>query len=207
MALFRWLFSFPSLWVFLMSLFSFECIWKIKTSPRAVACLAVSRSIPTTDNLRMRNMIAVNGSFTCHKDAELMDHLMISCTFTCSLWTSIRSWVLSNSLVSLCQSQRMGMCLAMSLYQAYVEYLFLTVLWLIWKERNTSYFEWVSSKEDFQLHKVKVQVASWVSFLPEFKGITLYCMMYGQKEVAFSVLCRSPILPIINLSLMGECCW
>lgn len=190
-----------------MSLFSFECVWKIikllqelrlawqfqEVFPQwiIVGCVTWLLLMVALRVIRMQNQ-CITWWFLVLSPAHYGSLLLVGfCHILWCLCVRLREW----GCVRLCLCIRLlwNIC---SL-----------VLWLIWKERNTSYFEWVSSKEDFQLHKVKVQVASWVSFLPEFKGMAIYCMMYGSKEVAFSVLCRSPILPNINLSLMGECCW
>lgn len=54
-------------------------------------------------------------------------------------------------------------------------------------------FNGVSCSKDLTLHKIKLQVASWVPILSSFKGISIDSMMSSWKEVAFLGLIRASV--------------
>ena len=87
------------------------------------------------------------------------------------------------------------------------------VLQTMWKERNSSCFEGVSSSKEAMVYKVKFLIASWVSVLPIFKGRPIDCHMRCSREVAFQLLtvprfclvgCRLRRV-LSSLILMGVC--
>lgn len=67
---------------------------------------------------------------------------------------------------------------------------------MLWKKGNLRFYEGVYSKEDIVLHKIKFQVAIWVSNLPNFKGISIDSMVCNWKQAAFPILSRAPVLSI-----------
>lgn len=54
---------------------------------------------------------------------------------------------------------------------------FFAVIWAVWKEGNRRCFEGKMSSHISVLEKVKVMVVSWVSILPQFKGVSFDCIM------------------------------
>ena len=56
---------------------------------------------------------------------------------------------------------------------------FFAKIWTIWKERNLRCFEGKSSAVDKLPDKVKHLVATWVSPLPTFKGISVNTIMHN----------------------------
>lgn len=62
---------------------------------------------------------------------------------------------------------------------------FPAVLWFIWKERNSRCFEGKVLPVEAMSDGLKFSIASWVSILPHFRGISIYLIMQGWRGVAF----------------------
>lgn len=84
-------------------------------------------------------MIVVNGCHTCLNEAESLDHLL----FALSLWTSTLDWFDYNWILPSCGVSVSGLEFGGGFGQGRIMWKasFLTVLWLIWKERSTRRFE------------------------------------------------------------------
>ena len=81
--------------------FPWKGIWRMKAPPRVVffAWTAARGKILTIDNLRRRGMIVVNRCWLCKLDGESVDHLLLHCGVTITLWNAIfsrlgLSWVM-----------------------------------------------------------------------------------------------------------------
>eukprot|EP00268_Persea_americana_P010715 TRINITY_DN14373_c0_g2_i2.p1 TRINITY_DN14373_c0_g2~~TRINITY_DN14373_c0_g2_i2.p1 ORF type:complete len:106 (-),score=11.39 TRINITY_DN14373_c0_g2_i2:114-431(-) len=65
----------------------------------------------------------------------------------------------------------------------------------IWKERYLRCFEGRSSDVSILVERVKHSVATWVSFSPLFKGISINSIIHNWEEVDFSHPIQNRVLP------------
>eukprot|EP00268_Persea_americana_P010714 TRINITY_DN14373_c0_g2_i1.p1 TRINITY_DN14373_c0_g2~~TRINITY_DN14373_c0_g2_i1.p1 ORF type:complete len:101 (-),score=11.23 TRINITY_DN14373_c0_g2_i1:204-506(-) len=65
----------------------------------------------------------------------------------------------------------------------------------IWKERYLRCFEGRSSDVSILVERVKHSVATWVSFSPLFKGISINSIIHNWKEVVFFHPTQNRVLP------------
>lgn len=61
--------------------------------------------------------------------------------------------------------------------------LFSRVVWAIWNDRNQICFEGKSSSMADIIDKARFSVASWISILPEFRGLTVNLVLFNRREV------------------------
>lgn len=120
--------------------------------------LALWKRILTMDTLRRRGMTIVNGCPLCLRYEGSVDHLMLNCKTTQSIWMTMVGWfecsgVLPNSLIELFQAWKapLGYPRGKEMWRL----TFLVVIWTTWKERNSRCFERISSKESSLVEKTK----------------------------------------------------
>ena len=173
------------------SRFALGRIWKLKAPPRSLVFgwLALKNRISTMDNLRRKGLVLVNACPLCLQDEESVEHLLLKCSFTHRVWTTVLDsfgcrWVLPNSLLAL--------------FEAWINppvaprgkemwnWSFVAVIWTVWKERNSRCFEGIASSANSVSDKTNLSVAFWVSTNPLFHGLSLEQIMLNCKDVAVS---------------------
>lgn len=63
---------------------------------------------------------------------------------------------------------------------------FHAAIWGIWKERNARCFNGKSIRLEALIDKIKFLVASWISILPIFRGVSVNIIMWDWRDVAAS---------------------
>lgn len=154
-------------------------VWKIKAPQIVIAFgrLALLGCILTLDNLRKRRQIMANGCLMCFHNAELVDHSLVSWPLARSMWLSVLvwfncSWAMPDSLSSFFVAWR-WLGVGGTRGRVMRKSAFLTVIWVIWKERNRRCLERVCSSEADLVSSIKFLVASWVSILPQCIGFSM----------------------------------
>ena len=126
-------------------LFPWKGVQKPKI-PKQVAFFlwtAAHDRILTLDNLMLRGRPLVNWCCMCYCDGESVDHLLLHCPVTHTLWTFMRQvfgihWVMLGSVVGLlsCWHQWIGK------HNLNIWNLILgCLMWIVWQERNHRSFE------------------------------------------------------------------
>lgn len=164
-------------------------IWALKAPPRVLAFgwIALHSGILAMDNLHSRKKILVNTCPMCLADEELVDHLLLRCRVAQEIWSHVLrlfhcGWVFPNSFLEVFQARDLRCTLVRGRLMWSLS--FLAVIWAIWKERNDRCFEGSKccSAEEM-VNKLKHFVASWVSILPQFQGISLEMICRSWREV------------------------
>ncbi|RWR75099.1 Reverse transcriptase zinc-binding domain-containing protein [Cinnamomum micranthum f. kanehirae] len=167
---------------------SWLALWKMKAPPRVTAFtwLALRNKILTMDNLRLRHILLVNACPLCLADEESVDHLLFHCKQMRALWSAILyefncSWVMSQSIQDLFHQW------ATPIYTSKGKIMwclsFLACVWTIWKERNRRCFEGIASSKEDLIFRLKFCIASWVSYLPDFWGLSTDAIMFNWREI------------------------
>lgn len=134
-------------------------------------------------------MVIVNACPLCISAEESVDHLMLNCTMAHQICTTILnsfgcSWVLPRSIVELFEAWRFQ--IRTSKGKAMSRLSFLVTIWAIWKERNCRCFEGSSSSLADVVDEARLNVVTWISILPAFRGLSTDIIMLNWKDVAFS---------------------
>ena len=126
-------------------LFPWKGVWKPKI-PKQVAFFlwtAAHNRILTLDNLMLRDRIVVNRCCMCCGDGESVDHLLLHCPVTHSLWSLMLQafgvhWVMPRTTTGLlsCWHQWLGK------HNSNIWNLIpRCLMWIVWLERNLRSFE------------------------------------------------------------------
>ena len=120
-------------------------MWKPKIPKRVAFFLwtAAHNRILTLDNLMLRDRIVVNRCCMCCGDGESMDHLLLHCPVTHSLWSFMLQafgvrWVMPRMMAGLlsCWHQWLGK------HNSNIWNLIPgCLMWIVWLERNHHSFE------------------------------------------------------------------
>ena len=165
-------------------------IWKLKFPPRVMvfSWLALRGGILTIDNLRRRRKIIVNACPMCLADEESVEHLLLNCKVAKGLWSEVLSWFHCSwtqlrSIRGLFEAWllEVGSNRGRILWRT----AFPALLWIIWKERNSRCFEDSSTSAEDLAYKLKFTIASLVSILPQFHGISIDVILRNWREVVF----------------------
>ena len=138
-------FYYHAIWGDLNSLFPWKGVWKSKI-PRQVAFFlwtAAHDWILTLDNLMLRGRLLATWCCMCCCDGELVDHPLLHCLVTHSLWTFMLQafgihWVMSGPMAGMlsCWHQWLGK------HNSDIWNLVLgCLMWSVWLERNRQSFE------------------------------------------------------------------
>lgn len=90
-----------------LRLFPSNIIWKLGTTPRIsfFSWEAAKGRILTLDNLMKRGVTTVNRCLLCKKSVESCNHLLLGCSISHNLWSTVLSllslsWVKNESIIS-----------------------------------------------------------------------------------------------------------
>lgn len=116
-------------------------LWKIKAPPRvlAFAWIALQGGTLTMVNLRRRNMVIVNGSPMCSKNAEFVGQLFLNCRVAQCPWNDVYSWFDMRGVFPAHFSQLFEIwMLGVGSTRGRIMWRtsFLATIWVIWQERT-----------------------------------------------------------------------
>ena len=124
----------------------------------------------------------------CLADEELVDHLLLNCKVAQGLWSE----ALSRFHYSLAHPR--SICGLFEAWMLEVRFIkgrimwrttFLALLRIIWKEMNFRCFEDSGTSAKDLTYMLKLTIASWVPFLPQFHGISIDIILRNCREVVF----------------------
>lgn len=108
----------------------------------------------------------------CLADEEMVDHLLLGCKTTYSLWISVLSWFGLSCVFPKTLSDHFNawkLMLGITKGKDLRRTSFLATLWVIWKERNSRCFDGKSSNMQSILDHIRFETATWVSTSPQFR--------------------------------------
>ncbi|XP_074270917.1 uncharacterized protein LOC141594826 [Silene latifolia] len=116
--------------------------------------------LPTVENLCKRGMLLVNRCVLCESQAETTAYLFFKCTFSASVWTAVATWIGASSLTSLSRVLAWFKChkRGKSWAKRQRRCALLTVIYLLWKERNAGIFQDVHTRPSALVWKAKYYV-------------------------------------------------
>jgi len=125
--------------------FPWKSVWRTQAPSRGAffAWTAALGKILTVDNLRKQKIIIVDRCYLCKIDGESVDHLLLHCDVTSTLWNHVFSWfgiswVMPRRVIDLfsCwwKARRPRSATVWKMVP-------ICILWCVWKERNLRCFE------------------------------------------------------------------
>jgi hypothetical protein len=147
--------------------FPWKSIWRSKAPPRVAFFVwtAAHSKILTLDNLRRRGMVVVNRCWLCEADEESVDHLLLHCRVTRTLWNAFFTrfglcWVMPNTVKDLYACWWMG---GRSRSAVTWKMVTLCIMWCIWRERNNRCFEDKSRSFEELIHVFFFTLFTWTA--------------------------------------------
>ncbi|XP_077240384.1 uncharacterized protein LOC143881283 [Tasmannia lanceolata] len=149
--------------------------WRSYIPPRvaAFAWVVSHRCINTCDILQAKNVHLASWCILCQKNVETMDHVLLLCPFSSSVWMDIMrfcgmSWATLNSISETLKSWGGAFkgCIGESLWYS-IPY---AVIWFIWLERNNRIFNGKSRAAPHISLTIKIAIIQWA----KCKGVLPY---------------------------------
>jgi hypothetical protein len=142
-------------------------VWRTKSPARAAFFVwsAALGKILTLDNLRKRQVVAINRSFICKKDGESVNHLLLHCevahALSCNIFSRLGlSWVMPSNVLDLCACW----CSSSKTRSAMVwKMVPICIFRSIWRERNNWCFEDLESSMEDILASLLYSLYSWTA--------------------------------------------
>lgn len=135
----------------------------------------------------------------CLADEETVDHLLLCCKISQTLWISVLGWfncmwVLPRSIFELFEVWNLGNGLVQEriIWNCSCP----TIIWIIWKEKNSCRFKGKASNVEDLIDNQKFAIASWFSILSQVYAISIDMIVNNWREavslylgILFSLFC------------------
>ncbi|RVW64358.1 hypothetical protein CK203_047027 [Vitis vinifera] len=157
-------------------------LWSSKapSKVKALAWLVVHGKVNTNDKLQLRRpykSLCPQWCILCKGNGELIDHLFLHCPITIGLWHKLfnlagLAWVPPRSIVDMMVIAFKGLGNSLrgkTLWQIAC----LTLLWMVWQERNNRIFEDKGRTEEMLWDLLLFFSSLWASCTAAFSGVPL----------------------------------
>ncbi|CAN0838488.1 Putative ribonuclease H protein At1g65750 [Linum grandiflorum] len=148
--------------------FPSDSIW-VNTVPLKIQVfcwLAFHKKFATVDNLQRRGLHLVNRCVLCYNSLESVDHLLLQCHFSKSVWAAVSSRL---SIVGPFPGEIREFVLAwkgmncIDSFSDAIKSLLHATFWCIWIERNDRIFRDKSKNVDQIVAKILICVGRWLA--------------------------------------------
>ncbi|CAN0858061.1 hypothetical protein LINGRAHAP2_LOCUS7055, partial [Linum grandiflorum] len=144
-----------------------DVVWPKIFPPKVqVFCWKVfHKRIATTDNLQKRGISMANWCVLCGNNSKSVNHIMLKCTFTTSIWTRIRSSLsifepLSGDTRDFIVSWQGMNC--HPYFRVVLKGIMHATFWFTWLERNDRIFKDKHKSCNQIFNRIMLNVSRWV---------------------------------------------
>ncbi|CAN0881830.1 Putative ribonuclease H protein At1g65750 [Linum grandiflorum] len=148
--------------------FPFDSVWVNYAPPKTqVFCwLAFHKKFATVDNLQRRGLHLANRCVMCYSCSESVDHLLLQCDFSSSVWATVCSRLsifgpLPFEVREFVSTWKDLNCLAS--FSDAMKVLMHATFWCLWIERNNRIFREQSKTVNQIAVKILISVGRWLS--------------------------------------------
>jgi hypothetical protein len=129
--------------------------------------LACRKRVWTADRRLRRRLDTHTSCLLCDQENEMVDHILVSCSWAKEVWWSSCSWagcVCSMTVTQTLQEWWEQLVLAQpARRRTGTSTLFVLICWHLWKERNSRVFERASATPLVLLGRIEEDVDLWVA--------------------------------------------
>ncbi|RVW53008.1 putative ribonuclease H protein [Vitis vinifera] len=166
---------------------------KVPSKIKALAWLVAHGKVNTNDKLQLRRpykALCPQWCILCKGNGELIDHIFLHCSVTIGLWHRLFNlvglvWVPPRSLEDMLviTFKSLGNSLrGKALWQIAC----LTLIWMVWQERNNRIFEDKGRTEEMVWDLIRFYSSLWASCTEAFRGVPLNVLQLNWIGVCVS---------------------
>ncbi|RVX21954.1 hypothetical protein CK203_001531 [Vitis vinifera] len=149
---------------------SAKFLWssKVPSKVKALAWLVAHGKVNTNDKLQLRRpykVLSPQWCILCKGNGESIDHLFLHCPITIGLWHRLGELIKRQDTLTNC-------CL--------------TLIWMVWQERNNRIFEDKGRTEEMVWDLIRFYSSLWASCTEAFRGVPLSVLQLNWIGVCVS---------------------